>query len=247
MAPGHARPLQGSFPYSYYFHGKGGLPRRLPEPQTRPAASGAVDFLGGQLANNPEQLALVALGPLTNLARLQQRHPGALGQVRSLVVMGGAVNTAGNSTPHAEFNFYSDPLAAHLVVSSGAPLTLVDLGACRRVFIDREAGSRLRHQGRLGRLAAQSLRNRFRQHPRLDRFEFYDPMALAAALEPSLLGTRRVSLAVETEDPEHRGASRITGEEGTVSIVEEVDESRCLSLIYGLLGLAMPERPTGKA
>ena len=128
VARGNARPLRGSFPYSYDFHGKGGLSRRLPEPQARPSASGAIDFLAEQLLNNPGQIALVALGPLTNLARLQQSHPGVLEKSRSLVVMGGAVNTAGNSTPPAEFNFYSDPLAAHRVVSSGAPLTLVDLG-----------------------------------------------------------------------------------------------------------------------
>jgi inosine-uridine nucleoside N-ribohydrolase len=237
VARGNARPLRGSFPYSYDFHGKGGLSRRLPEPQARPSASGAIDFLAEQLLNNPGQIALVALGPLTNLARLQQSHPGVLEKARSLVVMGGAVNTAGNSTPHAEFNFYSDPLAAHRVVSSGAPLTLVDLGACRRVFIEREAGQNLKSGSRVGGLAAQLLRNWFRQRPGRERFEFYDPLALAAALDPAVLRTRPVSLEVETEDEEQNGASRITGEGGTVSIVEGVDRGQCLDLIGALLGL----------
>ena len=237
VARGSARPLGGAFPYSYDFHGKGGLSRRLPEPQIGPAASSAPDFLADQLTGNPGQVVLVALGPLTNLARLQQRYPGALAQARSLVVMGGAVNTSGNSTPHAEFNFYSDPLAAHLVVSSGAPLTLLDLGACRRVFIDRQAGESLKSESRPGILAAQLLGNWFRQRPQRDRFELYDPLALAAALDPDILRTRRVFMEVETEDPVQKGASRITGEGGTVSIVEEVDRIRCLGLIGSLLGL----------
>ena len=237
VARGSARPLGGTFPYSYEFHGKGGLSRRLPEPRTRPVASNAVDFLAQELTNNSDQVTLVALGPLTNLARLQQRHPGSLAQAHSLVVMGGAVNTAGNSTPHAEFNFYSDPLAAHLVVTSGVPLTLVDLGACRQIFIERQLGENLKAESRLGGLAAQILGNWFQQRPQRDRFEFYDPLALAAAVDPAILRTRRVSLEVETKDPDQRGASRITAEDGIVSIVEEVDASRCLGLIGSLLGL----------
>ena len=237
VARGNARPLGGSFPYSYNFHGKGGLSRRLPEPRANPVACGAVDFLAEQLLNNPGQIALVALGPLTNLARLQQGYPGALEQARCLVVMGGAVNTPGNSTPRAEFNFYSDPLAAHRVVSSGVPLTLVDLGACRQVFVGREAGQGLKSRSKVGGLAAQLLRNWFRQRPTRDSFEFYDPLALAAALDPAVLRTRRVSLEVETEDPERKGESRITGEGGAVSIVEAVDAGRCLGLISGLLGV----------
>ena len=93
----------------------------------------------------------MALGPLTNLARLMQRHPGALELAGSVAVMGGAVNTAGNVTPRAEFNFYSDPVAANLVVSSGVPLTLVDLHAGRRTFLTREASQGVRAKSLGGR------------------------------------------------------------------------------------------------
>ncbi|MFQ6029927.1 MAG: nucleoside hydrolase, partial [Dehalococcoidia bacterium] len=76
VAAGGSRPLRGKFPYAYHFHGKGGLSRRLPEPRTKAIAAGAVDFLAEQLRRHPKQIDLVALGPLTNLARLERRHPG---------------------------------------------------------------------------------------------------------------------------------------------------------------------------
>ena len=44
--------------------------------------------------------------------------------------MGGAVDTPGNVTSHSEFNFYSDPTAARMVIESGVPITLIDLAPC---------------------------------------------------------------------------------------------------------------------
>jgi purine nucleosidase len=139
---GAARPLRGRFYYSHHFHQASGLTRRLPRPRSTASPETAVDFLADQLRRYPGRVTLAALGPLTNLARLLRRDPVALCQAASLVVMGGAVNVPGNVTPHAEFNFSSDPLAAREVLACGVPLTLVDLGACRRVFITREGAAR---------------------------------------------------------------------------------------------------------
>ena len=96
VARGASRPCRGSFGYSYPFHGRSGLTRRLPQPRTRPVTEGAADFLAAKLAQNPGSITIVALGPLSNLARLLKRHPEALNQIGSLVVMGGAVGQPGN-------------------------------------------------------------------------------------------------------------------------------------------------------
>jgi inosine-uridine nucleoside N-ribohydrolase len=234
---GAARPLRGKFPYSHYFHGTSGLSRRLPKPQISAVVTTAVDFLAKQIQGRPGEIILVALGPLTNLAQLHCRHPGVLQQAAALVVMGGAVNVLGNATPHAEFNFYSDPLAAHEVVSSGVPLTLVDLGACRRVFITRPETEGLKPLSPAGQLVAQLLTNWFRRDPKRTRFEFYDPLTVAAAIEPGLLKTRKVALSVETEDEARLGESRIAGEGDAVSVVESVDRSQFFKLFRDLLSL----------
>ena len=223
VAKGAARPLQGRYGYSHKFHGRTGLPRRLPQPSNGAIDTNAVDFLGHKLQSRPGQYQLVALGPLTNLAHLMCKYPDALGQAASVVVMGGAVNSAGNVTPHAEFNFYSDPVAAHKVMSSGIPLTLVDLGSSRKIFITRDEVEGLKSTSRIGRLAVQILRNWFRRDPNRLRFEFYDPLALAAALRPELITTRQLSLGVETADQVRLGQSKVESNEGPVSVSEGVD------------------------
>ena len=121
LAKGASRPLSGTFPYGYYVHGPGGLTARLPMPRTVASGQGAVEFLRDRLMDGPEEggTTLITLGPLTNVAKLQSLQPEAGSRISRVVLMGGAVGVPGNITPHAEFNFYSDPQAASRVLSSG--------------------------------------------------------------------------------------------------------------------------------
>ena len=185
----------------------------------------------------------MALGPLTNLARLHLRYPEALLQTANLVVMGGAVNVPGNVTPYAEFNFYSDPQAAKIVLSSHVPMTIVDLGACRRVRISRQEAGRLKARSSLGRLAVQLILNWFRRQPQREWFEFYDPLALAVALDPKVVTTYQTSLTVVTEDQDRLGASRTTGAGSPVSLIRQVDEHRFFRLLHDLMELDGLEYP----
>ena len=232
---GSSRPLAGRFASARHFHGFSGITRRLPDPVTRPAPEWAVDFLARQLNQFPGEITLVAIGPLTNLARLERRHPGSLSRAAFLVIMGGAVNTPGNITPHAEFNFHCDPLAAHEVLNAGAPLTLVDLAACRQVSVTRDAALGLRAAGPLGQLALEIVQNWFRADERREGMLFYDQIAMAAAFCPEIITTRKVTLAVETEGVA-AGASTVAADGGPVALANKVDVERLFALMGEWLG-----------
>ena len=115
LAKGASRPLKGKFKYAPQFHGSSGLSISLPDPTITPITQGAVKFLNDQITQGSSEVLLVALGPLTNIARLLSEHPYALAQAKNIVIMGGAVNVPGNVTPYAEFNIYCDPVAAEIV------------------------------------------------------------------------------------------------------------------------------------
>ena len=240
VASGAARPCHGRFGYSYSYHGKSGLSRRLPDPRIRPVDASAVDFLAEKLTNDPGGITVVALGPLTNLAHLLKRYPSALGQAASLVVMGGAAGGGGNVSPYAEFNFFSDPVAANVVVSSGVPLTLVDLDAGRRTFITRQAARDVVAQSSIGRLALQLLNNWYRSDANRQRFEFYDPLAIASALQPQLVSSRPMALEVETVDRVRKGQVRVVSGAGPVSVVDRVDERAFFALLGDLFTWTIP-------
>ena len=236
VAKGASRPLRGRFKYAPQFHGPGGLSHRLPDPSVGPATKGAVEFLYDQLtAEEPGEVAVVALGPLTNIAQLLWERPFALEQAKNIIVMGGAVNAPGNVTPKAEFNIYSDPVAAEVVLASGLPITLVDLAACRQVGISREQAMGLRSDHPMGRLTLNMLQGWFRKEPSRQRFEFYDPLAMAIALEPAIATVTKVDLDVGLEENESWGETSESGGPGEITLPLEVNSTRFFGLLEGLL------------
>src|SRR4051812_31273503 len=89
-------------------------------------------LLSDLVRQEPKELTVVTLGPLTVLARAIDRDPELPRLVKRLVCVGGAWREPGNASPVAEFHFYCDPPAARQVLHCGAPLTLVPLDAMRK-------------------------------------------------------------------------------------------------------------------
>lgn len=80
-----------------------------------------------QLAKkHPQQITLVTIGPLTNVAIAHRMDPDFSRNLKSIVCMGGNYKGIGNATEVAEFNFYCDPESAHVVLSElSCPIVLV--------------------------------------------------------------------------------------------------------------------------
>ena len=247
VAKGASRPIRGRFAYARHVHSAEGLTHPLPPPMSRTSDIGAVQFLAQTLRANPGAVTVIALGPLTNLARLHRDHPTVLPLAKRLLVMGGAVQTSGNITPHAEFNFYSDPTAARLVMESGIPITLIDMAPCRQVFLTSDDVASARSSSAAGILAEQLLAGWFRQGATRERFNMYDPLTLVAAIAPHAIKLRSVTMTVDdsttTDDRALWGRCRVLDENGGPVRVAEpggVDVPASLRVIRELLGWSQP-------
>jgi purine nucleosidase/pyrimidine-specific ribonucleoside hydrolase len=135
-------------------HGEDGLGgANLPLPERQPLAIDANEWLADELFRRPSHsLRILALGPLTNVARLVESRPDAARRLAGIIAMGGAVREPGNVTSFAEFNIAADPEAAAIVLGSGVPVTLVPLDVTRKVLADREWNATLLAKG--GKIAA---------------------------------------------------------------------------------------------
>ena len=90
-------------------------------PSLRPQPQDAVSYLIETIENNPGEITILALGPMTNVSKVLHLRPDLAPQVRSLVFMGGALRVPGNTSADAEFNFWFDPEAAQQVLRSAIP------------------------------------------------------------------------------------------------------------------------------
>ncbi len=134
VARGAAGPLVGALDEAGEVHGLDGLgDLEWDEPGVPEADEHAVEVLARLAEEAP--LTIVAIGPLTNLALLQARHPGIESRVERLVVMGGA-SFHGNVTAAAEFNVWADPEAAARVMSGAWPITLMPLDLTHQAVLN---------------------------------------------------------------------------------------------------------------
>jgi inosine-uridine nucleoside N-ribohydrolase len=199
---GAARPLAGPPRHAERVHGHDGLgDTTLPrDVARRDCTAGAADFLLSSIDAWRGELVAVATGPLTNIALALQKDPGRLQGLRRLIVMGGAVGVAGNVTPAAEFNIWADPEAAAQVLAAGLPLTLVPLDVTEQVVLRREtvegAAARGPRQAFVRDITAFAMAFHRREEG-LDGMFLHDPLAVAAVLDPTLLGRETLRLAVE--------------------------------------------------
>ena len=146
------------------------------------------------LSNHPAgTIELIAVGPLTNLALAEMLSPGILKRARRLLIMGGAVQVPGNITTAAEFNFYADPLAAHMVLAAQAEVFLFPLDVTSKAIMSAEWINSFSLMGsRCGTAASAMLAAYAACDPLL-----HDACPVAFLLEPDLFEGLPCSLAVD--------------------------------------------------
>ena len=143
---GCERPLVGELVTAQNFLGDDAMRsagRSLPLTRLPLAGDDAVSALAAWLRQTDAPRAVLALGPLTNLARLLQRHPELALRIEPLVWMGGSAGP-GNHTAAAEFNAAVDPESVQVVLDAGVPLRMVGLDACRQVRVHAADAQALR-------------------------------------------------------------------------------------------------------
>ena len=241
VAAGADAPLQRKLRTAAHVHGETGLDGpELPEPSANPVAEHAADFLAELIEPGT---VLVPTAPLTNIALLLERHPDVRELIDRIVWMGGAIGE-GNVTPAAEFNAFVDPDAAAAVFASRIPITMVGLDVTHKALFTRAHAEQLREAGRAGRFVAELSDFFQRFHERSYGFEgspIHDAMAVAHVIDPALVTTRHVNVAVETRSELCDGRTvvdlrGVTGCPENADVGVDVDAERFLDLLVSRIG-----------
>ncbi len=178
----------------------------LPEAKGRKQRLPAPVFLTEVFAQNPGEITLVAVGPLSNLAAAIALDPAFVGNVAELVIMGGAIDKS-NVTPSAEFNIWADPEAASVVLSAGwRKATMVPLDATHEALISLDQCRRMRAlQTPAGEAAAQLIEYRIAGYQANqptgvpETAPVHDALCIAALVDGKVIETRHLNVVVETK------------------------------------------------
>ena len=203
---GCPRPILKSPIYASNVHGESGLDgSTMPPPMAKAQTMHAVDFLISTLLNSDREITLSLSGPMTNLAVALVKTPAVASKVREVICMGGSTGK-GNITPYAEFNFFVDPHAAHIVLSSGIPLRMIGLNVTHEVFLTEED---FRQLDSMDTAVSKEVSSIFRFEAKLYRelgFDgrvIHDACIVAALLRPEHFEFTKRRVSIELKD-EHR-------------------------------------------
>lgn len=192
-------------PLGTHVHGEDGFGNtKLPLPEGHPLDITAAEFIIQTVQDNPGEITLVPIGPLTNIALALRIEPSIAHQVHEIVIMGGAALVKGNASPVAEANIWHDPHAAEIVFAAGWPLTMVGLDVTTRVLMSTAYLDALVKVDTLpAHLISQILPcylKYFKQELGLtDGIHTHDPSAIAYLIDPGNFKTEQWPVYVETE------------------------------------------------
>jgi uridine nucleosidase len=188
---------------------------------------------------NPNEITLVPIGPLTNIALAVRLEPRIAEATKAVVLMGGSAFVGGNITAAAEANIRNDPHAAQIVFSADWPIVMAGWDVNNSFHMDPRYLDRLRDLGNpatdfIGEI--YPCLQTFLRRP--DRsIDVPDLLAVAYAVDPSLFTTVRRPMYIETEGRsagmtvvDQRPFSQDDVDDRQVDILVDVDADRLRNL-----------------
>ncbi|MBT9385937.1 nucleoside hydrolase [Pseudooceanicola sp. CBS1P-1] len=205
------------YPYTReadYVHGTNGLGEvALPEPAIAPVAEHAADLIIRLVKENPGEITLCPVGPMTNVGLALAKAPEIAPLIREIVVMGSTLQHPGIhgvARPMVDANIHNDPEAAHIMMCSGAPITLVGMDVTMQTLMSRDMMADITANGtpagaKLMEIADFYVRSYEAMHPGISGCPLHDPLAVAVCHDPSLVTLETMRVDIELSGPLTRG------------------------------------------
>src|SRR5216684_6871965 len=222
VAGGAQHPLNQKLITAQFWHGKNGLAGvELPASKCKADRRFGPDLIIEMAHKYPHELTLIPVGPLTNIALAVSKDPYIASLVHDIVIMGGSV-TGGNVNGAAEANIYNDPEAAQIVFSAGWMVTMIGSDVGERTLMKRKYLAELQASHGPQSDFVAKLADFYLTRSEKSGYSgaaMYDPLAVGAVIDPTLVTLKDMHVDVETKGEFTRGetvANRMGSNENNV-------------------------------
>ena len=202
----------------------------------------AVDFIIDSLNEQPNEITVVTLGPLTNIAKAIEKDPSVIEKVNHCYIMGGTSDGSGNVSAAAEYNIWVDPEAAKIVFDSGMKITMVGWDNSYKYAMLKEDEMSL----------LKSLKTKYAdfsvdiQKTLIDLtfrtygfygFDLPDPITMAIALDNKIIEeSQQLDVIVDTRDGLTRGQTivdyfGVENKHKNIRVVTKANKKRFMNLL----------------
>ena len=182
---------------------------------------GAAEFMNRIITENPGEVTLVAVGPLTNVAVLFTQYPNTPRLLKKLVLMSGAFfGEAQQGRPKGEWNVRCDVRASRIVYQADVPeLRLLGLDVTKKVRMKQDE-IRANFTSPVLKTVEDFSRLWFEER---EDSAFHDPLAAVSIFEPDICTWKRGSVAVEPVENGGGISTLAEDERGTAFVADTVN------------------------
>lgn len=228
---GARRPLKRQLQVADDTHGPSGLGYA-----DVPPAGVILDYvwpLERMLEAQAEPVTLVTLGPVTSLALVLRANPGLVrDKVGRHVAMIGNVEAPGNQTRFSEFNAWCDPEALATVLAAEIPTEMIGLDVTRKLIMKGNEVERLAQHSPWLHDALRFYVEFHRKQEGLDGAVINDVLAIAYLLQPDVLTFSDLRLAVNLDDGQSRGRTKLDPKGSFVRVAMDVHPAPVRRLLF---------------
>jgi len=210
VARGMANPMIRKSPADPFTHGEDGLANsNLPEPKLPLSEKHAVEVLKDLIIANPNEITIIATGPLSNIGMLITQYPETKPLIKEIIAISGtfglnkaAFANATGDTPQSEWNVYVDPEASKVVYESEIPFTAIGLDVATNFDVDltKEDIKQIENSTNKEAKFLFNAINFVNQRGFGAYCAVIDCMAVSHAINKELIKWEKVHVGVETKD-----------------------------------------------
>lgn len=204
-------------------------------------------FIVDQINREEEEVTLLAIGPLTNVATAFKSDPSIADKVKEVVLMGGSFILPGLDKPaiSSEFNFTFDAKATKIVLEKSKKLSIISMNVCTKVLFTWDRRKKLKALDTKEALyIAKGIKHWLAISPFIFKkkgFFPWDVLAVAYLVKPEIFSDyRHLKLSIQTK-LKRRGRMKVLDEspepaEGYAKVPLHADEEAFFDLFYSKMG-----------
>lgn len=173
------------------------------------------DFIEKHVQTQQNELTLLALGPLTNIAVWIKKYPDSIKRIKELVIMGGSYNYT-----RKEWNFRCDPEAAEIVMNSNIKIKLVPIDVTEKCILGQHMIDQFYKSQDEGVLLVTAMMDKY-----LKDFEYtrpvclHDPLTLASMIDDFCV-FKRYDCKVMTDKDCRGSVKMVSDDNGNVQVAK---------------------------
>lgn len=194
------------------------------------------DLLIECVLKNPGKVAILTLGPMTNIALAVQKSPEIVDVVKEVIAMGGSF---GENLTSPEFNIHCDPAAANIVIHAGWPFTLLGLEVTRKAVFSKADFMAIKGTDPATLLiknqAAGWIERVVSMGWEKDGCALHDAVAAAYFLDKTVFKAVQADVQVSTQKSSTWGITSINESSfpsGKIQVIKDMDIKRCREMIW---------------